>query len=106
MPSFVSSVLAALSAAALAALVGTPLAAPICVLATPMPMPLLNGDYRRYDVTIRTSREDLHLSSRRGLLGDVNANGLIGDIGLLNTYYTQANEHAQTMSAQLPPALF
>jgi hypothetical protein len=74
-------------------------ALPVLATGAALPMPVQTTDWRRVDVTIRASR----LQRRRGELAiqarDISIDHLIGDIGVLNNYYSQANQHAQTMSA-------
>jgi len=71
--------------------------APSPSLATPVPMPLLNSDnYRRIDIAIRASaRSTLVQRDVRNRALDISH--LVGDIGVLNSYYQQANQHAVAM---------
>lgn len=99
MRSFVATILTTISVATFAALVGTPFGAPAGVLATPLPLPLLKADYQWHDVSVRSTRAAMNLPARRGLLGDINANNLLGNVGVLNTYYGQCSDSAREMSA-------
>lgn len=74
-------------------------ALPSPILATPVPMPLLNSDnYRRIDIAIRASARSTLV--RRDIQERVlDISHLVGDVGVLNSYYQQANQHAIAMKS-------
>jgi hypothetical protein len=72
-------------------------ASPSAVSAKPLPMPLMNSNFNRIDLRIRASALRT-LVDREVEERDLNISHLVGDIGVLNTYYQQAHKHAQAMS--------